>query len=331
MADLIQPFRAALRRLVRSGEIVLVGVSGGADSLALLDLVARARRSARIEPVVVHLDHGWRAESAEDATFVARAAEERGLACVIERAEGLERSEAAAREARLRLFARAATVRGAVGVLLAHSADDQAETVLLHLLRGSGTAGLAGMRADTAVCVERGALRLLRPLLGVSRAELRGYCQAHGLTPREDPSNADPAFLRNRVRHELMPLLVELQPRAVVALARLAEVAADEGELIAEVVDAAWQSIVVTAEGIPGPGRLVLDRGLFRGLGPALQRALLRQVAARLLGPANEVTLERIEAARMALAGGRGGSVIEWPGPLRLRIDRARGTFEREA
>lgn len=301
---------------------MLVAVSGGSDSLALLEMCARARLNA----VVVHLDHGWRPESAEDARFVAKSAAARGMRCLGERLTVAVATEAAGREARLTFFARAAAAEGAAGVLLGHTADDQAETLLLHLLRGTGTEGLTGMRAATTVQIGGRPLRLLRPLLDVRRRELRAYCLARGLVPREDPTNDDPRYLRNRVRHELLPLLSELQPRAIEALARAAELAGDQADLLEPHLMTAWAAVALDWE-----DPLMLDRAAFRSLDAPLQRALLRRAAARLLGPAHEVTLERVDAARVAVAARRGGTVIEWPGPLRIEIAGPHATFVRES
>jgi tRNA(Ile)-lysidine synthetase-like protein len=326
MPDLIQPFRRALAELVAPGDRLLVAVSGGADSLAMLDLAARAAPGRRLSLTVVHVDHGWRSESADEARFVADAAAARRLPFRAVELGGLARGEAAARAARLRFFAEVAEREGAAGVLLGHTADDQAETVLLHLLRGSGVGGLAGMRPTAILAVDGRPLRLLRPLLGLARAAIQDYCQARGLAPRQDPSNQDERFLRNRVRQELIPLLSELQPRAVEALARLAELAADEASIVAAAVEAAWGSLI----GLDRDGLTVARPG-FRRLSPQMQRALLSRVAAELLGASHEVTLERVEAARRALMTGRGGAVLEWPGALRITLVGPRATFAREA
>jgi tRNA(Ile)-lysidine synthetase-like protein len=326
MPDLIQPFRRALAELAAPGDRLLVAVSGGADSLAMLDLAARVGPGRELSLIVVHVDHGWRAESADEARFVADAAAARRLPFRAVELGGQARGEAAARAARLRFFAEVAEREGAAGVLLGHTADDQAETVLLHLLRGSGVAGLAGMRPTATLAVDGRRLRLLRPLLGLARAAIEDYCRARGLAPRRDPSNREAHFLRNRVRHELIPLLSELQPRAVEALARLAELAADEASIVAAAVEAAWTSLIAL-----DPDGLTVDRPGFRRLSPPMQRALLSKVAAELLGASHEVALERVEAARRALMTGRGGAVLEWPGALRITLAGPRATFAREA
>ncbi|HEV8638895.1 MAG TPA: tRNA lysidine(34) synthetase TilS [Chloroflexota bacterium] len=323
MRDLIQPFAKAARTLVRPDETVLVAVSGGADSLALLDLTARAGRGLRARPIVVHLDHGWRPGSGDDARFVRAQGERLGLPVVVERVELPDRSEATARAARLAFFARCAAASSAAGVLLGHSADDQAETVLLHLLRGSGAQGLGGMRAESVVEVDGRPLRLLRPLLGVTRAELAGYCRSRGLEPRRDPTNQDQRYLRNRVRGELLPVAEAIAPGATLALARAAAIMAAEAEVLAEQARAALGRLAA------GGDSIALERKGFRQQPPALQRAILREIGRELLGPAPELGLERIEAARAAILGRRGGAVVEWPGLVEVRIERGEAIFSR--
>ena len=140
-ADLLQRFVRAMRGLKSLDAITLVAVSGGSDSMCLLDLTSRAAKSLAILPRVVHLDHGWRESSTLDAAFVADQAQSLGLPFHVEKAEGLHISEAAGRSARLSLFARIGQRVGTSTVLLGHSADDQAETILQKMLRGTGIDG----------------------------------------------------------------------------------------------------------------------------------------------------------------------------------------------
>lgn len=179
-------------RFPAPGSAVTCAVSGGADSLALLVLAVRAR----LDVTAVHVDHGLRAGSAEEAGIVRAAALRVGARF---------RDEHVTVVAGPNLEARARSARYGVlppDVLTGHTLDDQAETVLLNLLRGAGPEGLAGMRAD-----ER------RPLLALRRTETRALCAAWGLEPVEDPSNTDPDIRRNRVRHELVPLLADIAER----------------------------------------------------------------------------------------------------------------------
>jgi len=235
---------AAIRRFVgrharpARGTGVLLAVSGGADSMALLRAMQTlaARFDWRLH--VAHLDHGLRgADGAADAAFVRATAEALGLPMTLGTADVREQArdagisiEMAARGARYDFLAATATANGATGIVTAHTADDQAETVLLRMVRGCGLAGLKGI---PAVGKHHG-LPLLRPLLTVSRGAIEAYLHAVGQPWHEDASNADPAHQRNRVRHEVLPLLADrLNPRVGHALCRLADQAATDEALLA--------------------------------------------------------------------------------------------------
>ncbi len=230
--EVVDPLVDALVRrctFPEPGAAVVCGVSGGPDSLALLVLAVAAGCAV----TAVHVDHGLRAGSSAEADVVERAAHRFGAAFRSERValEDGPNLEARAREARRTVLGDHAT---------GHTADDQAETVLANLLRGSGVHGLAAMRVGVA-----------HPLLGLRRAETVGLCRHLGLEPVNDPSNADPRFVRNRVRHELVPLCSAIAGRDVVpVLARQAAVLAADADLLdaaASLVDAADARAVAAA------------------------------------------------------------------------------------
>lgn len=195
------------------GERLTVGVSGGADSLALLVLAT----VAGCEVTAVHVDHGLRDGSAAEASVVADEASRYGAAfrsVSVDVPDGPD-LEARARQARWEALG--------PGAATGHTLDDRAETVLINLLRGAGTTGLSSLRPGPR-----------HPILALRRAETQALCEAEGLTPVVDPSNDDPRFLRNRVRHEVLPLLVEVAGRDLVpVLARQAGLLADDADLIA--------------------------------------------------------------------------------------------------
>lgn len=210
---------------------VVVGCSGGADSLALLALAV----DRGLGPIAVHVDHGLRPGSDREAGVVADAAARLGARCETRRvtvAPG-PNLEARARAARYDALEAARVEHGATAVLVAHTAEDQAETVVLNLLRGSGSAGLAGMPA------RRG--HVVRPLLGVRRADVRAECARRQLTPWEDPSNDDLAFRRNWIRHEVLPLLEQGAGRDLTPLlTRQADVLRAESDFLDALARAAW-------------------------------------------------------------------------------------------
>lgn len=195
---------------------VFMAVSGGPDSMALMVLA----RAAGLQGTAIHVDHGLRPESDAEADVVSVAATRLGFGFSSARVDVGEGPDLEARARRARYGALPA------GVLTGHTMDDQAETVLLNVLRGAGIDGLAGMRAGSGVDV-------IRPLLGIRRADTTEVCRRAGITPIADPSNRDPRFRRNRVRHEILPVLDRVAERDLVpVLARQAGLAADDSELL---------------------------------------------------------------------------------------------------
>jgi tRNA(Ile)-lysidine synthase len=215
------------RGLWSPGDRVAVAVSGGRDSVCLLELLARTRGLHGASLVVSTIDHGTRPDSGEDVALVKALARRLGLACHVSRmALGPGASEATCRAARRAVWESLPVERVALG----HHQRDQAETALLGMMRGGGTLGRAGMAWRSG--------RYVRPLLDTSPARLEAWAQAHGAQWREDPSNRSPQHLRNRVRHEVLPLLEELRPGAVEALARGAGHAAADAVFLEALVEA---------------------------------------------------------------------------------------------
>ncbi|MGA1982701.1 MAG: tRNA lysidine(34) synthetase TilS [Acidobacteriaceae bacterium] len=321
------------REYIRPGDRVCAAVSGGADSVALLLLLHAAnalpRNALGVGLSAMHVHHGLRGDEADaDLAFVQELCgrlevplhvDHAGVAERVARSreEGeTETIEEAARELRYECFARLIAEGHADSVLTAHTLDDQAETVLMKLLRGAWTEGISGIHPVVLVQGagnrEQGAGggRIVRPLLGVRRAELEDYLRGRGQAWRTDSSNADEAFTRNRVRHHLLPILREYNPSVDQTLANLAELARDD--------EAHWQAelgrilpqvllpgkpvrgggrAVSTAAGEPGLVALEIER--LRGFDPALRRRVVR-AAARSLG----ARLSFDETSRLlALAG----------------------------
>ncbi len=272
---------------------VVVGVSGGLDSVCLLHALAQLAPMWRLALHVAHVDHGLRADSSDDATWVATLAHTYGLPFHLHRLDGTllladaAGVEAAARQARYAALARIACAIGDADlpatVAVAHHQDDQAETVLMHLITGSGLSGLGGMpwvaHLDQTGEHGRGPVRLVRPFLGVSRAELVAYATQHGLMWREDPTNRDPARLRNRIRHQVLPLLATLNPGVTHTLARSAELLAAEADRAARLDAAALDALTCEAH---IPERIVLDWQGVLASHPATRRGVVRAALARL-------------------------------------------------
>ncbi len=233
MADRVElAFRDAASRWTPDDRPTLVAVSGGGDSIALLHLFARRRRSAGAAPVVAHLDHGLRRGSGADRRFVESTARSLGLTCVADRRpvgplrRRGESLEEAARRVRRAFLLEVAGAHGCGRIALGHTLDDQAETVLLRWLRGAGPRALAGMAAS-------GPGPFVRPLLAVERADVRRYLERRGLAWREDPSNRDERFDRNRLRRRILPVLeATANPHAAQALVRGADRIREDAALL---------------------------------------------------------------------------------------------------
>lgn len=298
--------RAAMQACgLRAGEPALLGFSGGPDSSALL----HALHAAGWPLLAAHLDHGLRRESAAEAQQAAGMAAALGVPFFSARAEVavLARKkrtsiEEAAREARYAFLFRVAQQQGAAAVAVAHTADDQAETILMHLLRGAGPAGLRGMPPRWLPNPWSASVPLLRPMLAVSRAEVLAYCREHGLAPLQDASNQDPAYFRNRLRAELLPLMEGYAPGFTRRLLQTGELVRQDLELVEGLADAAWRRCLAQR----GPGYVGLQRAALLAEPPALQRALLRRAAAQLRAGGRDIGYALIEAAQAAAAAGDG-------------------------
>ena len=315
----VRTFLAAVPRA--PGRSLVVAVSGGPDSLALLHVLRGLLPGERL--VVAHLDHRLRPESGAEAAALAALAAAWGLPwrarAVDVRTLAVERGwslEEAGRQARYTFLAEVAREVGATAVLTGHHADDQAETVLLHLLRGSGLSGLRGM-ADVAPLPGTPEIVLLRPLLACTRKEIEAYCAGHALRPFQDASNQDSAFERNRVRQELLPALTTYNPGIRRHLRHLAELAAAEEALLEGLVDEVWPAVLHEA----GPGWLVLDRAQFQTQPLALRRRLLRRAYAGLRQDTADLSFEAVEGALAVAAQPRAAARAGLPGGLFLLAD----------
>ena len=315
-----------------SGERIVAAVSGGADSMALLRALDELLKSPVIElkVIVAHLNHGLRGERGEeDACWVEEQAKCLGYEVVVggikvgERAlsEG-DNVEQAARRARYEFLAGTARNLGACAVLTAHTLDDQAETVLLRLLRGSGAEGLGGMRPARPLDAG-GEVHLMRPLLTwARRAETEEFCRERGVEFRVDEMNRDERFARVRVRRSLIPLLETFNPRVVETLARTAgllreDAAALESEA-AELLCGAYRNEKAETASIPSLRVEALD-----GASVAVRRRAIRQWINRARGSLRRIELVHVAAVEKLMASERGGRIAELPGGA--FVERRRG------
>jgi len=334
--SVLQEAQEAIERygMLNRGGTVILGISGGIDSLCLLSVMRALATEYEISLHVGHLNHGIRREAARDAEWVQDQCRRWAIGCTVgtedvptlARERGLSLEETA-RQARYAFLAAVARELNADTVAVGHNADDQAETVLMHLLRGAGLAGLRGMRPVAWLDEERpsaravsGAgrerVRLVRPLLTIPRAELELYAAEQGLKPVEDVTNADTAYLRNRIRHELLPLLQDYNPSIRAILCRTAEALAGDEQLLERSIRKAWDQIVAYRDS----ARIVYQREALMRCPDAMRRALLRRGIYELRQSLRDVSWINVRDAIDVLSSGRVGARATLPGGLRLAI-----------
>ena len=301
---------SALGKHELRGKRLLVAVSGGPDSLALLHALWQLRDEHELRLHGAHLNHGLRgAESDADAEFTADTFKRLEIPFTLDSADvAAYRTqhklslEDAARQVRYAFLSVAAAEHAADAITLGHTADDQAETVLMHIIRGSGLDGLRGMQTLDTRHIAGKPATLFRPLLGARRSETQAYCRALGLSPRIDASNRSPEFLRNHIRMELVPLLEQTNPSIHAALLRLAANATQDSDYIRAKADEVWNLVAhVHASGV-----LTLDARALRNHHAAMQsRTLMRAIEAA----GGELTQRHI-LDMMALIGGAPGKAL---------------------
>lgn len=310
-------------RVLRPGERVLVAVSGGQDSTALLLVLSALRDEMSCDIAVAHFDHGLRSrrEAACDEAAVRALASDLGLPLAAGRGDVRARArrrhesiEMAARHLRFAFLRREARRFDATVIALGHTRDDRAETVLLHLLRGSGVDGLVGLRPRAPWPFGPRGPELARPLLDVSRDETLRYCRESGVEPREDPTNLLLDATRNRVRHELVPALRRFNPRLEEALCRLGDAVIASVDHLEGEADDAWRKLFATTG-----DAVTFPREAFAALSPALRQRLVRRAVRSLAGPAADVEAVHLAALEEALAKPRGR--VSLAGGMTARVE----------
>jgi tRNA(Ile)-lysidine synthase len=320
----------ATHRLLAPRDRVLVGVSGGADSVALLHVLVSLRPTLRLALRVVHLDHGLRAVSREDASFVEALALRWGLPATIERRdvgaicarEGWS-LEDGARRVRYQCFLDVARRYSMGRIALAHTADDQAETVLLRLVRGTGLLGLGAIptmrELEPGVCV-------VRPLLEVWRRDILAYLREAGLSYREDETNRDQRFLRNRIRGELLPLLERhYNPNIKRTLTQLAEQSRWDYAYLQAAACRLWKR--AAKERSPSQNVAISVRA-FRRQPKALQRQLVRRAVERVRGTVGQLEFRHWVEVEQLFLSRPAGTILDLPGNIQFRRGQDRVVCE---
>lgn len=296
--------------------VILLACSGGPDSLALTDIFLSLRNKYDLQLAAAHFDHLLRGEaSRQDALFVAQFCRQRDLPCYVGQNDVAAymkqrrlSAEEAARLLRYAFLRQTLEQLGGGVIATGHHMDDQAETVLLHLFRGAGSAGLSGIRPRNR--------DIIRPLLSVTRQEIEAYCQEKRLKPRCDPTNFQPVYTRNRIRLELLPHLAEAyNPSITEALCRSADLIGEEHAFFLAHMKRLYESMVKEEE-----EKIFLDRQAFLKLHKAEQRGLLREILRRKRKSADGVALCHVEACIRLIHKGRQGANFIFPGRVYVEI-----------
>lgn len=335
IASLVQKITEFCQKnnLLTHHDHVVAGVSGGPDSLCLLDVLETLRPTFDLTLTIAHVNHQLRgADSQADEGFVRTVAAQRQLPLFVESvdvaavaAQRKQSLEEAARQLRYAFLGRVARQVGAAKIAVGHNADDQVETILMHFLRGTGLAGLRGMLPLTDLAQLRlnpndfpsSSFLLIRPLLETSRREIEVYCQARGLETRQDFSNQDTTFFRNRLRHELIPQLETYNPNIRQILQRTAKVMVAEAEFLQEQLALVWQTVIRSESA----EKIELDLAAWRKLPLALKRSTLRHAVQTLRRSLRDINFEHIETAVNLIEKGSVGAKATLPQGLLLTLD----------
>ena len=314
---------------VTTTDLLVVAVSGGPDSLSLLHALHKLSGDDGPRLHCAHLDHGLRgAASTVDAAFVADQCHSLGIpltseAVDVEEIRALRRLsiETAAREVRYEFLSRVVRAQGARAVVLGHTADDQAETILMNIVRGSGLAGLQGMRPSSKRVIGGTELLVLRPLLAIGKRDTLGFCRALGLEPRLDKTNLSTAATRNMLRLEAIPLLERLNPAVREALLRLSRNATQGVAHLDHEADEAWDDMARHELSV-----VTLRKASLAAMDPAVRAHLLRRAVLEAKGDLDRLDHGHIEHMAQLVSGPAGRS-LDLPGGLLFSVDFEDVTF----
>jgi len=301
--------------MLKREEKVLVAVSGGVDSVVLLEVLCLLKSEFSLELVIAHLDHGLRGKEAkEDARFVASLGKAKGVPVIreeidvarVSKEERLSLEEAGHRVRRHFLEETAQKV-GATRIALGHTLNDRAETLLFNLIRGAGPTGLVGIRPVS--------LPYIRPLIDTSREEILSFARLNGLAWREDRTNQDLTFSRNRIRHQIIPLLEQMNPRFLEALHRTSDLLLEEQAALETLLDRPWEEV----RAFDDKGEVVFHRYQLAELSSGLMGLLLRWGIAHTRGDLQGIEKVHIDALRRLVCSSQSHGELDLPG-LAVRV-----------
>ena len=319
--------KALERTGLHHGATLVVACSGGPDSTALLHALIALQPTTGLNLHVAHLNHDFRGQEAEDdAAFVAQMACRLNLPSTVEEADpiayqrerGISSFEEAAREVRYRFLTQLANRIGAYAIALGHTADDQAETILMHIIRGTGISGLRGMQelSPWRDAPNQEIALLFRPLLQATRSETRAYCLELKKPFREDSTNSSLRFTRNRIRHKLLPILRDYNPQIRDALVRIGRASTESQRFLSEELDRLWPNLFYRED-----RTVSLDAPAFNKLHPALRAMALRRAYAEVRGSLRRLSEAHVKSM-LCLSLSADGKIIHLPAGLAMWIER---------
>lgn len=290
--------------LISKGDSIVIGVSGGPDSLCLLNVLYSLKDEYNLTLIVAHVNHNLRKEAKFEADFVEKVASNLGLKFFladvdIEKMvkEQKKSCEEVAREYRYNFFTRVLKENSADKIAVAHNLNDNAETILMNIIRGTGAYGLKGIRDKNN--------NIIRPLLNTSREEIEKYCHENNLTPMIDKTNFETLYTRNKIRNKILPLICEINPDALSSITRLGNILDEEDEFISEYIDKIYREIIIASKNIK------IDKNKFLTLHKGIQRRVLRKAILEFRGDLIDITYKSLENAISTINTAQNGSIIK--------------------
>ncbi len=334
--ELINKFKTYIKSksLIEADDSILLGVSGGPDSLTMLDLFDRIRHNFNLEIVVFHLNHKFRNEAEEEAEFVAEFCSKLRIKAIIEEFdvpslvedEGLSPEEAA-RQVRFDRMKKQADNLNIKKIALAHNKNDLVETIFLHIFRGTGLKGLSGIDPVNEVS----GFKFIHPLLNIYRQEIEDYCQYRGLKPRHDPTNEKTIYTRNKIRHDIIPYIErEINPGLKNVMYQMSNIVREENEFLDQQADKELKEIVIKQKKF----KIVLSLSGLKEISAVLRRRIIQKVIYRLKEENVDLYYEHFKAVEVLIFDGTTGKKLDLPDNIKVkrvydRIIFQRGEFSR--
>ena len=305
--------------LVENGDKILLGVSGGPDSLAMLDLFYRIRESFNLELIVFHLNHCFREEATSEAKFVEQICNEYDIKVFIEKCDvpqiakqkGLS-SEEAAREVRLDFMTEKASQLNVDKIALAHHKDDLVETIFLNLVRGSGLKGLSGI----SPCTEIRQFKIIHPLLSLYQEEIEDYCKERNLNPRRDPTNQQTIYTRNKVRHKIIPYIEqEINPSVKEVMVRMSNLIREEDDYLDKLAKKSLQNVIIDKN----KDQFTLSLDGLKNLPPVIRRRVIRKSIYYVKNEPANLYYKHYQDIDELIMNGETGKMLDLPDEIKVK------------